>query len=150
MIAPRICEGYCNCQQSFDTEALLETPGFPDNHALTERCTYNLSTTATTTSNSLLLTFEDLRVCAPIALCTIDYDISFQIPDESSCCSEKALLVIDLANNKTTRICGTNHDPIQVNSTEVILYAKGVDESNQNFGFKVKLEGDLVVELDTL
>ena len=92
----------------------------------------------------MLLTFEDLRVGLLRALTLVVTCSSiasiFQIP-ESSCCSDKALLVIDFANDQTYRICSASHDPIQINGKAVTLFAKGVDESNQDFGFKVKFEG---------
>ena len=62
-----------------------------------------------------------------------------QIPS-SECCQDHALLLIDLDNGKTTRVCGQSHDPILVNSNNVTLFVKG-DNSNNDIQFNLTLKG---------
>ena len=65
---------------------------------------------------------------------------SFQIPN-NDCCFQQSLLIIDLKNQLTTRICGEGHDPILVRSNEVVLFVKGANETNA-FGYNLTLQGE--------
>ena len=63
----------------------------------------------------------------------------FQIP-ANECCFAQALMVVDLANSQTTRVCGDSHEPILVRSNQVVLYVKGANSTN-SFEYDLTLQG---------
>ena len=56
-------------------------------------------------------------------------------------CSGESILLIESKTKATQRVCGNNTGPFTINSSEIIVYAKGIQSQDSPHVFEMSITG---------